>query len=204
MPSRRGADYEALSPYRILRALPALASNRVPEDIGRACGGSPLPAWQLLEEGVFFFFRQMLMLETVKLGAASLFAQEPEGIVLVDREPRPFALLYECKARARGYEISADDALRYREYIKSMRHEVQVKYHLRLSHFVIVSSYFRGGYMSKVEDLGSDGTVVSLAKADGLTGLYDVARKLDFARLRLVDLQRIFCRGLASCERLGV
>jgi len=195
MPRRSGADtdYEALSPYLILRALPSLAANVVPDDIANACGGICLPAWQLLEEGVFFFFSQMLMLETIRLGSGCLFEQEPEGIVLVDRDLHPFALLYECKARAKGYEISADDVLRYREYIRLKRHEIQVRYHLRLTHFVIVSSEFRGDYMKKVEDLGSDGTVICLATAWGLMHLYDEARKLDFPRLKLIDLHRIFC-----------
>ena len=115
---------------------------------------------------------------------------------MASRDPSPFALIYECKSRADGYNMSSDDVLRYKEYIKSKRHEIQVKYHLRLTHFVIVSSEFRGDFMPKVEDIEADGTVVSLLTSSALTFFYDKVRELDFADLHLLNLRRIFCRGL--------
>lgn len=77
--SRPVPDYETLSPYLLLRTLPEIAGNRVPENVKEACGQTRLQAWRLLEEGVFFFFRQILFLETIRLGASCLFEHEPEG-----------------------------------------------------------------------------------------------------------------------------
>lgn len=179
-----------------------MARNVVPEDIVRACGDSPLPAWRLLEEGVYFFFRTILMLETIRLGGDCLFQRQPEGVVLAGRHPNPCALLYECKARAKPYRISSDDVLRYTSYIRAKRTEVQFKYHLHLSHFIIVSSGFSGDVGRRVEEIGADGTVVSLLPARELADFSEVAQQLPFPDLHLLDLRQLFCRGVVSGDHL--
>jgi len=195
-------DYETLSPYLLLRTLPELASNQVPENVRRACGQTPLEAWRLLEEGVFFFFRTILMLETVRLGANSLFEREPEGIVLIDRDPDPFALIYECKARRNGYAMSSDDTLRYRNYIKKKRQEVRARYHLRLTHFLIVSSSFGGDIGGRVTEIGYDGTNLCLIPAAHLTMVCNMVRPLPVSEIQLLELHQLFDRGLVTEEHV--
>jgi hypothetical protein len=196
--SQRVPDYETLSPYLLLRTLPELASNRVPDNVREACGQTPLEAWRLLEEGVFFFFRQILMLEAIRLGASCLFKREPEGIVLVNREHNPFALIYECKARKHGYTMSSDDTLRYRDYITKKRQEVRARYNLRLTHFLIVSSSFSGDIEGRVTEIGYDGTILCLVPAAHITMICNKARSLPVAEIQLLELQRLFCRGLVK------
>ena len=198
MSSRPPADYEVLSPYLLLRELPELASNRVPDQVLKACGGTPLEAWELLEEGVFFFFRQILMLQTIRLGANALFKQEPEGVVLVNRDYNPFAFIYECKARDDGYKMSADDALRYKNYIKKKRQEVRVRYNLPLTHFLIISSSFNGDIETRAADIGCEGIVLCLLSADYMKSLYDRIRTLPFPDIHLIELHRLFCRGIVT------
>jgi hypothetical protein len=195
-------DYETLSPYLLLRTLPELASNRVPEGVRAACGDTPLEAWQLLEEGVFFFFRQVLMLHTIRLGGNCLFEREPEGIVLVNREHNPFAFIYECKARGNGYRLSSDDTLRYREYTKKKRQEIRAKYNLPLTHFLIVSSSFSGDIEERVDEIGFDGTVLCLVPAIHVTVISDRLKTLPFPEIQLLQLHRLFRRGVLAEQRI--
>lgn len=191
-------DYAELSPYALLRDLPALAKNRVPPNLVPYCKASGLAAWQLLEEAVFYFFRQVLMLETIRLGADSLFKHEPEGIVLVNRDPEPFALMYECKARARSYLMSSDDILRYKDYIKRKKSEVKERHHLALTQFIVVSSGFRGDLNKRVSKIESEGVTPCFASAEYMRLAYVMIRSLDFPDLRLLDLRSLFPRGVAK------
>lgn len=198
MAKRGNVDYEVLSPYRVLRSLDEIASNRVPEDMAAAMGANQVPAWQLLENGVFYFFRQILMMRTVRLGAECLFANEPEGIVLCGREPQPFALLYECKARSDSYAMSSDDVLRYCAYIRKKRQEVLAKYYLHLTHFVIISSSFSGDTEARCRQIGNEGTTLSLCSASILTHAYDQLRESDYVDVALFDPRSIFARGVCT------
>ncbi len=203
MPSPTSADYEALSPYLLLRHLPQLACNRLPACIKRTLGSVDLKPWELLEEGVFFFFRTMLMLDTIRLGKECLFKREPEGIVLVNREHDPFALMYECKSRKDGYRMSSDDALRYKNYIRKKRQEVRLRYYTRLSHFVIVASSFEGDTDSRLSELECEGVVVCMITGEMLTRLYDLISDLPMADLQLLPLERMFCRGVVEESKLA-
>ncbi len=58
MTGRRRPEYEELSPYLLLRELPSLAENRISPSLASYCERSGMNAWELLEEGVFYFFRQ--------------------------------------------------------------------------------------------------------------------------------------------------
>ena len=157
-------DYETISPY-LLRTLPTVASNKMPHGLRNYCVKAGFKPWNLLEEGVFFFFRQVLMLHTIKLGGNTLFKHEPEGIVLWDRCGSKNAFLYECKARKDGYALSSDDVLRYKDYVRIKRHDISVKYHLPLTHFVIVSSSFHGDIDKRLQELDVEGTCLTLASA---------------------------------------
>lgn len=200
--SRPVPDYETLSPYLLLRTLPEIAGNRVPENVKEACGQTRLQAWRLLEEGVFFFFRQILFLETIRLGASCLFEHEPEGIVLVNREDHPFALIYECKARKNGYAMSSDDTLRYKDYITRKRQEVRARYNLRLTHFLIVSAAFSGDIERRVTDIGFDGTILCLIPANCITAIWSAVHSFPVAEIQLLELHRLFCRGLVTDDHL--
>jgi hypothetical protein len=202
MPKRPAINYETLSPFMILRFLPSLAYGKVEQKIAVACGLSTPPAWQLFEEGVFLFFRTILMLNTIKLGNACLFKADPEGIVLVNRGSSPFSLIYECKSRSAGYKMSSNDVLRYKKYIRDKRYEIQVKHNLNLTHFVIISSDFKGDFSSKIEDIETEGTVVSLCRAQLLTDSYNTFRELDVPALLLFDIRKLFCRGYISDEHV--
>lgn len=193
-------DYEVLSPYLLLRKLPNLAENTVPPEIAAIGAAAQIPAWFHLEDGVAFFFRQILMLETHQLGKESRFEKEPEGIVLVDNVPDPFALMYECKARADRYSLSADDVRRYKEYIKVKKYQIRVRHRLDLTHFVIVTSSFSGDYETKVADIECQGIVLSLCPAIELTKYYDLLRYMDIPQLREVDLRDFFKTGLIPCD----
>jgi hypothetical protein len=135
------------------------------------------------------------MLPTIKLGYNALFKHEPEGIVLWDRCGTKNAFLYECKARRRGYTISSDDVLRYKDYVSTKKHLVTVKYHLPLSHLIIVSSDFHGDIDCRLREFDVDGVTLTLAKADDLVYLYDRTKGFEYEDFLLLDLPRLFCRG---------
>lgn len=195
-------DYELLSPYLVLRMLPELASNTLPNCIESGCSGKLLKPWELLEEGVYFFFRTILMLPTIRLGKERLFQNEPEGIVLVNREDNPFALIYECKARKYGYQMTSDEVLRYKNYIKRKREEIRHRHNLLLTHFVIVSSSFSGNIKERTEDIGGCGIVMSMLPATQLTSLYDTLRLYPPQEIRLLEIRRIFCSGVVTQDHL--
>lgn len=194
------SQYEELSPFLLLRALPELASNTIPAKLKPMCGKRK--AWEMLEDGVFFFFRQILMLDTIKLGANSLFKHEPEGVVLVDRGASSFALLYECKARAKGYRMSSDDTLRYKSYLNRKKHEVRIKYHLPLTHFVIISSAFVGNVDARIKMIGAGGTNLSLSPARLIRSVYEATSLLDYSAIQLLDVDALFERGVLTARNV--
>lgn len=199
MARRLAVDYETISPYSFLKSLPEIARNTVPHELREYCKLTGFEAWNLLEEGVFYFFRHIFMLHTIKLGSDTLFKHEPEGIVLWDRCGGQNAFLYECKSRADGYVISSDDLLRYRDYIKLKKHYIKFKHHLPLTHFLIVSSEFKGDIELRLKEIDLEGVILSLISADCLKLLYEEAKALEFDGLHLLDLSRLFCRG-QLCE----
>jgi hypothetical protein len=144
------------------------------------------------------------MLETRRMGDQSLFVQEPEGVVIVARDPHPFALLYECKARKTSYKMSADDALRYREYFKAQRHRLRSKDHIELTHFVIVAPGFKGDISAKVDLLQDHGLTVSLVSAALLEKAARLIsdREMDVPDIHLLELRRLFARGLGGDHTL--
>lgn len=202
MRGSKQANYEELSPYLLLRTLKQLAQNQIPVEIQAITGRNTTKAWELLEEGTYFFFRQILMLETIRLGANSLFKHEPEGIVLVDRGPSPFALMYECKARSKGYRMSSDDTLRYKDYIKRKKHEIKVKYHLPLTHFLIISSDFTGDVDRRLKTLSHDGTVVCLCSATLMTSLYKAIALLTYPGIKLIEVDSLFGHGVFNQKNI--
>jgi hypothetical protein len=196
-------SYEEMSPYKLLRNLPAFAGNKVPPDIAAAFGDEPVPAWKLLEEAVFYFFRSVLMFETQRLGAESLFRHEPEGLVLNNRDPEPFALMYECKSNGGGYRMSSDDALRYKDYLRIKRADVFHRHNLRLTHMIIVASTFHGDVEKRLQDIGGDGTVLCLLPAEQLLQMYNRITGLDFPDIQLLRLRQLFCRGVVGESHVG-
>jgi len=202
MASSSQHNYEIISPYIFLKTLSTVASNRMPKDLTDYCAKSGFKPWNLLEEGVFFFFRQILMLHTIKLGDNTLFEHEPEGIVLWDRCGTKHAFLYECKARKDGYALSADDVLRYKDYVRIKRHDVSVKYHLPLTHFVIVSSSFRGDINRRLKEFDLEGTCLTLASANMLTRLYERTKQLEYQDLLRLHVPRLLCRGRIEIEHV--
>lgn len=198
MSSRKMVGYEELSPYSIIRSLDLLAFNNFSENIKNACGDIPIEPWQLLEEGAFYFFRQILMLKTIKLGENTLFEREPEGIVLINRGPCRCAILYECKTRKDGYRISSDDVLRYKSYIQTKREEIRVRHNLMLTNFVIISSEFMGEYEERIKEIEVDGITVSLLHAKTLTDLSDQAYELGYDDIQLLNIQKILNRGIVQ------
>lgn len=196
-------NYEELSPYLLLRALPQLAQNKIPTEIQTLASKNKINAWELLEEGTYFFFRQILMLETIRLGANTLFKHEPEGIVLVDQGASSFALMYECKARSKNYKMSSDDVLRYKDYIRRKRHEVKVKYHLPLTHFLIITSGFSGDINGRLNTLSRDGTVVCFCPANAMKSLYEATSFLNYAGIKLIELDSLFGHGMFSQNNIN-
>ncbi len=191
-------DYESISPYAFLKSMPDIAHNKVPEDLHRYCQVAGFQPWNLLEEASFFFFRHIFMLHTIKLGVKTLFKREPEGIVLWDRCGDKHGFLYECKAREDGYRMTSDDLLRYKDYIRIKKHEISVKHHMPLTHFLIISSAFHGDVESRLKETDLEGIILCLVTADCMKLLYEKAKMLDFDDLHLLNLSRIFCQGQLS------
>ena len=202
MARRSTPDYEDVSPYLLLRELPELAANRIPGCLETYCERSGLRPWELLEESVFYFFRQVLMFETVRMGAQSLFRHEPEGVVLINRDPHPFALMYECKARTDPYTMSSDDVLRYKDYIRRQRREMKERQHLDLTHFVIVSSDFGGNVHERLHDLESEGVVTCMMPATQLRITCSIIRNFEFSDIQLFNLRQLFRRGVVDGQVL--
>jgi len=195
-------NYEDISPYAFVKNLPTCAQNKIPSDLEQYCSIAKYKAWNVLEEGVFSLFRHVFLLETIKLGGKMLFKHEPEGIVLWDRCGTKNAFLYECKAYKGGYSMSSDDVLRYKDYIGSKKHFISVKYHLPLSHFIIVSSAFHGDIEARLKEFDTVGITLSLVEADRLAYLYETTKGFDYEDLHLLNLPKIFCRGKVSTEAI--
>jgi len=126
-----------------------------------------------------------------------LFAHEPEGIVVVNRE-RPFGILYECKSRREAYRMTSDDLLRYREYIDKQRQRTRHKEHVELTHFVIVSSGFEGDTDERLKRLQQEGVVPCLVRADLIATAYRMIRHLEYADVQLLDLRRLLQAGIIA------
>jgi hypothetical protein len=161
-----------------------------------------LKPWELLEESVFYFFRQVLMLEAIRMGAQSLFRHEPAGVVLINRDWRPFALMYECKARTDPYIMSSDDVLRYKDYLRRQRRKIKEKQHLDLTHLVIVSSDFGGNVHERLQDMESEGVVPCMISAAQLRVACHIIRHLEFSDIQLFDLRQLFRRGVVDGQVL--
>jgi len=203
MPKLRTPDYAELSPYALLRDLPCLAANMIPQPLEHYCTLSGLKAWQLLEEAIFYFFRQVLMLETLRMGGNSLFKHEPEGIVLANRAVNPFALMYECKSRRKPYVMSSDDVLRYRDYIRLKKAEVKERHHLDLTHFIIVSGGFGGRTGPRLAQLDAEAVTVCLAPAEHMRRACLLVRRLEYPDVVLLNHRRLFVRGLMCDDSLA-
>jgi hypothetical protein len=202
MSKSAGPDYETVSPYAFVKTLPTCAQNEIPSELGNYCSKANYKAWNILEEGVFSLFRHVFLLQTIKLGGKTLFKHEPEGIVLWDRCGTKNAFLYECKARKAGYSISSDDVLRYKDYVGSKKHFVSVKYHLPLSHFIIVSSEFHGDIEARLKEFDTVGITLSLVEADQLAYLYETTKGFDYEDFHLLNLPKIFCRGKVGTKAI--
>lgn len=196
--NKRAVDYAEASPYMLLREISTLAGNQIPKSLQSYCDKTGLAAWELLEEAVFYFFRQLLMLETRRFGSASLFEHEPEGLAFSTRTEPQFALMYECKARTDPYRMTSDDVLRYCDYIRRKRHEVRVRHHLELTRFLIVAPSFVGDIDERVRTIENEGVVVSLVPAKALELACSCIREMDFADIQLLEVNRCFARGLLA------
>ncbi len=196
-------DYAEVSPYMLLREVPQLALNEIPECLAGYCAASGMKAWELLEVAVFFFFRQLLMLDTVRLGNEALFQHDPEGVVIVNSDPYPFAMIYECKSRSELYKMTADDILRYRDYIRLQRYRIKERKNCELTHFLIVSSGFRGDIELRLKTIDGEGVVMSLVPAQILGMACQILGELEYPDIRLLNLRELFVRGVVDLSCLG-
>ncbi len=201
--SRVPVDYSDVSPYMILREISALAENRIPSCLEGYCRKTGLAAWELLEEAVFYFFRQVLMLETLRFGARTLFEHEPEGLAFSTRTQPPFALMYECKSRVDPYRMTSDDVLRYCDYIRRKRHETRIRHHLELTRFLIVAPSFAGGLDERLRTIENEGIVVSLVPAALLGRACSCVREMEYSDIQLLEVDRCFARGLLTDEHVA-
>ena len=187
----------------IIREISTIAQNRIPTCLRAFCDKTGLDAWELLEEAAFYFFRQVLMLETRRLGANVLFTHEPEGLVFSTHTNPKFALMYECKARTEPYRMSSDDVLRYRDYIRNAHLETQVRDHLDLTHFVIVAPRFAGDIEERLHMLENEGIVVSLLPAALLASAYSCVKDMEYADIRLLKINQLFARGVLAADHVA-
>ena len=162
------------------RTFRTCAQNKIPSELDTVLLDSQATeAWNVLRKAYFSLFRHVFLLETIKLGGKMLFKHEPEGIVLWDRCGTKNAFLYECKAYKGGYSMSSDDVLRYKDYRKQEAF-ISVKYHLPLSHFIIVSSAFHGDIEARLKEFDTVGITLSLVEADRLAYLYETTQGFDY------------------------
>ncbi len=187
-----------VSPFLLIDSIPALARNEVPLPLQNQVRGLSIDAWNLLEDAVFFGFRMILGRSTIQLGKEVLFSHEPEGIVLEEETPEPCAILYECKSRSKGYKISSDDQLRYKDYIKTKRHWIKARHKLSLRHFVIVGPQFNGHCDKQIGKIEREGVKVSLVEASLLRSLFISAAQMSKEQTALIDLRNILESGIVS------
>lgn len=200
--SRCGYDKAETSPFMLIREAQLLASNQTPNCLLEYCKRTGLQPWQLLEEAVYQFFRTVLMLNTYRMGAHTLFKHEPEGLVLSPQSNPPVALLYECKARKDGYKVDSDDELRYCDYIRTKRREVRAKHNLELSHFCIIAPSFSGDIEKRIRRIEQEGVVVSFVTASLLPAVAEHVDTLTWADIQLVSLGNLFPRGLLDTAHI--
>ena len=139
-------DYRIINPYQILDSFELIAKGEKPAEFQKISNDYNVKCWQLLEEGVYYFFYHIMMHETIKQGKESLFENEPDGIVLLDAYISEYAFIYECKQRKTSYNLSSDDIKRYKDYIKVKKHVISIKYNKMLSNFIFIAQEFNGDF----------------------------------------------------------
>lgn len=193
---RQASDtLEAVSPKRLVKALPDLAGQVIPSDIARAINDPNRKAWEVFEDAVHAAFRFCFDYNVRKLGKESLFQSEPEGVVTTSGLPTDrFAFIYDCKSSRDKYVVTSQDQSKYIEYILDKKSQVLSIEKCELKYFVIVGSRFGGDMQQRRQNILEKTQVVTVyLSASVLERLAEWADSVtDPALKQLIDLKKVF------------
>ncbi len=139
--SKKQADLmERCHPLSLAKHMVPISRGEVPEIMGTQ-KGSP---WDALEDLVVLVLSTGLQLTTRREGHAKRFQHLPEGYFLVGTR-NDIAAMFDCKGSESGYYVmSKNDELRFEDYIRTRKDEIQTLEHADLRHFVIFANEFGG------------------------------------------------------------
>lgn len=169
-----------------LRWLPTLARNRLPPPLR----GTSVPAHRIFERAAFKVLTEFFGMGGESWGETALFQTKPDGWIGWSTG----AAIYDCKASARGYRMTAQDWRAFVDYVKTEVPKLRRR-GIKVTHVVVLSSGFPGpsGRRHPVRARG-----LTLRSRTGLNLSYLSARELvAFGR----RLERI---GASPAEKRGI
>lgn len=181
---------DILSSRKLAEALPDLANQIVPKDIGDYLPG--YKAWEILEDAVFGVFQWCFGFETKQLGRQALFAHEPEGLVICPSKlGNNFGLIYECKSSISDYTISKKDELVYINYIREKKNPFKNLHNCELQYFLIISPSFSGDLKSRRDEIHqATGVLLCFIEATDFRDIALWAYGLSNNLKRLIDISQ--------------
>ena len=122
-----------------MRWLPVVAHNEMPMEL-RDCQGAPQD-W--LERLTFRLLTHTFRFGGVRYGEAARGKRLPDALIRWRSGGDTIAAMLDCKASADGYTMTADHYLRFKEYVRVCRAEVEAE-GSELRYMVVLSSVFAG------------------------------------------------------------
>ncbi len=187
---------EKIHPLALARHIPELAKGILPPDLP-ATGGSAADA---LEDLVAVTFSMGFGLSLRREGHANPFEHKPDGYFMTNK-PNRIAVMYDCKSTAKQkLVLSGDDELRFGDYIKGRKVEIEKLENAELRDFVVFASEVGGDFEVRVRRmLANTGIHLCVVLAKPLAGfcteMYrralawrDILALVDWPRILAVDV----------------
>jgi hypothetical protein len=174
----------------IISVIPRLAANDSQLEAAAKASGTSVS--RALEKSINAAFT-ILGYETLLLGQGQGRIQD--GLAIAP--DHSYAILWDAKARQKGYSMGTDDRT-VREYITTQSRELKKKRHLRNLYYIIISSSFQNDFDDLISGLKMDTDIneVCLVESDAFVAMVD-AKLRDPNQLSLGPdgLQRLFCKS---------
>lgn len=149
---------------------------------------SPKLLEDVFEEKIFYLFK-ILGFNTEKLGKGH---RDADGIAQAKKHR--FALVYDCKVRAKPFNLLADDERTLEEYIENNRKKL-IREGIDRVYFLIISGEFTepDNKLIKEIKIKSGANEIIFVRADQLLSI--LKKKMLDPSIDLDDIERIFCQS---------
>ena len=185
---------EAVSTSGLIRALPDLAKQIIPQHVSSAINDPSTQAWEVFEDAVYAAFKSGFGYKVKKYGKESLFESEPEGLVVTNGLPIDrFAFIYDCKSAHDKYTVDSQDESKYIEYIQNKKRDSLFAEHCELKYFLIIGPDFGGDMMLRRQRILNSTQVLTVyLKASNLKILSEWVMGINDPQIKvLVNLREI-------------